>query len=196
MTTFTIDLLDASNNPIGSGPLTNVLSVSAQEKLDEAGQVSFTVPATDDRVATDIDQADRFRVRLSSGAYIYGIIEKDTLDAASEQPTRTIVGANMLQELQQYSMGWWCFYASSNLNTVILPELVAGSLAEFEAAAIRLASHPQELGELRLRLNRSRGQAPLFDTARFTRNIERAYTAMWNLSRQGEKPRPIEIDET
>jgi hypothetical protein len=127
MTTFTIDLLDASNNPIGDGPLQNVLSVSAQEKLDEAGQVSFTVPATDTRAATLIDQADRFRVRLSSGAFIYGIIEKDTLDAAIDQPTRTITGANMLRELSAYTMGWWCFYANSNINTVILPELVAGT---------------------------------------------------------------------
>ena len=81
------------------------------------------------------------------------------------------------------------------LTAAGLPELVAGSLAEFEATAMRLAIHPQQLGELRLRLNRSRGQAPLFDTTRFTRNIERAYTAMWNLFIQGEKPRPIEIDE-
>ena len=127
MTSFTIDLLDASNNPIGDGPLQNVLSVSAQEKLDEAGTVSFTVPATDYRAATLISQADRFRVRLSSGAFIYGIIEKDTLDAAVDQPTRTIVGSDMLRELQHYTMGWWCFYANSNLNTVILPELVAGT---------------------------------------------------------------------
>jgi hypothetical protein len=125
MTSFTIDLLDGSNNPIGDGPLSHVLSVSAQEKLDEAGTVSFTVPATDYRAATLIDQADRFRVRLSSGVYIYGIIEKDTLDAAVDQPTRTIVGSDMLRELGQYSMGWWCFYINSDLNTVILPDLVA-----------------------------------------------------------------------
>jgi protein O-GlcNAc transferase len=85
--------------------------------------------------------------------------------------------------------------SASMLMAAGLAELVTGSLAEFEAAAIKLALHPQQLNELRRRLNRSRTEAPLFDTTRFTRNMERAYTAMWNLFRQGEKPRPIEIDE-
>jgi predicted O-linked N-acetylglucosamine transferase (SPINDLY family) len=85
--------------------------------------------------------------------------------------------------------------SASMLMAVGLPELVTGSLAEFEATAIRLASNPRQLGGLRHRLKLGRRQAPLFDTARFTRNIERAYTAMWNLYQQGEKPRPLVMDE-
>jgi parallel beta-helix repeat protein len=124
MTAFTIDLLNGSNEPIGDGPLTNVLSVSIQEKLDESGAISFVVPATDLRVATLLDQAARFRVRLSSGALVYGIIDKDALDATADQPNRTVQGADMLRELQHYSMGWWCFFDDQDLNTIVLPKLV------------------------------------------------------------------------
>lgn len=122
---YVIDLLDSSNNPIGSGPLHNVLSVSVNERLDEAGTVSFSVPATDTKAAELIATADRFRVRFASGVLRYGIIDKDVIDAATDQPVRTVTGYDMLRELAHYSMGWWCFYADKDINTVVLPELVA-----------------------------------------------------------------------
>ncbi len=125
MTQFVIDLLDSSGNALGSGPLQNVISVSVTEKLDEAGDVSFVVPATDARVATLIDSAARFRVRFSSGAVRYGIIDQDAIDVTADTPTRTVTGADMLRELAHYSMGWWCFYDDKDLNTVVLPQLVA-----------------------------------------------------------------------
>jgi hypothetical protein len=125
MTQFVIDLLDGSNNVLGGGPLNNVLSVSVGEKLDEAGVISFVVPANDSRVANLLDTASRFRVHFSSGKLVYAIIVRDSIDVTADQPTRTITGADMLQELGNYSMGWWCLYDNKDLNTVILPDLVA-----------------------------------------------------------------------
>jgi predicted O-linked N-acetylglucosamine transferase (SPINDLY family) len=72
---------------------------------------------------------------------------------------------------------------------------VAGSPQEYEDTAVRLASDPEGLRALRRRLNRNRGAAPLFDTARFTRNLERAFAAMWDHYRRGESPHSIDIHE-
>jgi predicted O-linked N-acetylglucosamine transferase (SPINDLY family) len=76
--------------------------------------------------------------------------------------------------------------AGSLLHAAGLPELVTGSLAEYEALAVRLAADPQLLASLRGRLARNRGSCPLFDTARFTRHIEAAYTTMWQRAERGE----------
>jgi protein O-GlcNAc transferase len=78
--------------------------------------------------------------------------------------------------------------AGSLLHAAGLPELVTGSLDAYEALAVRLATHPDMLGELRERLARNRTQAALFDTDRFRRNVEKAYRRMWEISRAGERP--------
>jgi predicted O-linked N-acetylglucosamine transferase (SPINDLY family) len=69
--------------------------------------------------------------------------------------------------------------AASLLHAVGLPELVCGSLAEYESLALRLATEPERLRSLRESLARDRLAKPLFDTPEFARNIEKAYQAMW-----------------
>lgn len=69
--------------------------------------------------------------------------------------------------------------AASLLLNVGVPELITGSLAEYEAAAVALARDPARLGELRRRLEANRDSCPLFDAPRMTRNVEAAYTEMW-----------------
>jgi hypothetical protein len=46
---------------------------------------------------------------------------------------------------------------------------------------------------LRAKLARNRGTHPLFDTARFTRHIEAAYTTMWQRYQNGEPPRAFAV---
>jgi len=84
--------------------------------------------------------------------------------------------------------------AGSLLHAVGLPELVTGSLAEYEALALQLTREPQLLASLRDRLARNRGICPLFDTARFTRHIEVAYTTMWQRAERGEPPQSFSVD--
>jgi predicted O-linked N-acetylglucosamine transferase (SPINDLY family) len=43
---------------------------------------------------------------------------------------------------------------------------------------------------------RNRETEPLFDTARFTRNLERAYTMMWERSQRGEPPVSFAVQES
>jgi len=68
--------------------------------------------------------------------------------------------------------------AASLLNAVHLPELVTTTPAQYEALAIELATHPEKLAGIKRKLAENRLVAPLFDTARFARHIEAAYTIM------------------
>jgi len=76
--------------------------------------------------------------------------------------------------------------AGSLLTAVGLPELVTYSLADYEALACKLARDPELLATIRRRLARQRETYPLFDTERFTRYIEAAYTTMWQRHQRGE----------
>ncbi len=78
--------------------------------------------------------------------------------------------------------------AGSLLNSVGLPELITHSLEEYEALALRLAREPALLASIKLKLARNRETFPLFNTQRFARHIEAAYTTMCERSRRGEAP--------
>jgi protein O-GlcNAc transferase len=86
--------------------------------------------------------------------------------------------------------------SSSILFAIGLPELIAYSLEEYEALAVRLAQNPFELQEIRQRIAQNRLVAPLFDTPRFVRNLETAYKEMWKIFFAGKAPRQIEVQES
>ena len=69
-----------------------------------------------------------------------------------------------------------------------MAELAVPSLAAYEERALQLAGNPPELAALKARLVRHRDTTPPFETARFTRNLERAYEAMWDRSQRGLPP--------
>jgi protein O-GlcNAc transferase len=79
--------------------------------------------------------------------------------------------------------------AASLLKAVGLDELIARSLGEYEALALKLAHEPAYLASLRDKLARNRNNFPLFNTARTTRQIEAAYTVMWEQGRRRELPK-------
>jgi len=84
--------------------------------------------------------------------------------------------------------------AASLLQAVGLPDLVATSLNDYEALARRLAGEPALLRSLRSKLERNRSSMPLFDTDRFRRHLEAAYTTMWDIHRRGERPRSFRVE--
>lgn len=65
--------------------------------------------------------------------------------------------------------------AASQLQAVGLPELVTETAEDYEALAVALAGDSARLKSLRDRLADNRATAPLFDTARFARNLEALY---------------------
>jgi predicted O-linked N-acetylglucosamine transferase (SPINDLY family) len=81
----------------------------------------------------------------------------------------------------------------SLLTTIGVPELITHSAEEYEALAVRLAHDKALLSGLRRRIEEGRARSPLFDPARFCRNIERAYEAMVGLSRAGKPPEEIDV---
>ena len=78
--------------------------------------------------------------------------------------------------------------SASLLNAAGLSELIAPSLEEYEALALKLAREPMLLAVAKDKLARHREVCPLFDTRRFTRHIENAYLAMWQHHREGRRP--------
>lgn len=68
--------------------------------------------------------------------------------------------------------------AASLLHAIELPELVTTTQQDYEALAIKLALNPERLKAIRQKLERNRLSTPLFDTKRFTRHLEDAYTQM------------------
>lgn len=85
--------------------------------------------------------------------------------------------------------------AASLLNAVGLPELVTHSLPEYEALALRLATNPHELQRMRAHLKAVRSSTPLFDTERFTRDLESAYVHMHERRLQGLPPEGFAVPE-
>ncbi|TWA92981.1 putative O-linked N-acetylglucosamine transferase (SPINDLY family) [Azospirillum brasilense] len=82
---------------------------------------------------------------------------------------------------------------TSLLRAVGLPELAVRSLADYEVTALRLAGDPDGLTRLKARLTAERERAPLFDTERFARALERAYATMWDIHMAGKPPRPFAV---
>ena len=83
----------------------------------------------------------------------------------------------------------------SLLNSIGLSELITHNLEEYEKLAIRLASAPLELKAIRNKLYQNRFTDPLFDTPRFTKNLEKAYKKMWNIFLEERKPEQIAVLE-
>jgi protein O-GlcNAc transferase len=77
---------------------------------------------------------------------------------------------------------------ASLLHAIGLPELVTASISEYEAMALKIAHDAAFHAALREKLTHNRENFPLFDTKRSTRNIEAAYTAMWDRFQRGKEP--------
>lgn len=77
--------------------------------------------------------------------------------------------------------------AASILTTMGLPELVVADDEAFVAQALELARQPARLAGLRERLRQARAASPLFDTAGFTRRLERLYERIWAQECDGQR---------
>jgi protein O-GlcNAc transferase len=84
--------------------------------------------------------------------------------------------------------------AASMLHAVGLPELVTHNLEDYEAAALKLARDESFLAGIRHKLRDNLRGAPLFDTDRFRRHLEQAYTAMIDIQRSGKSPDSFSVE--
>jgi predicted O-linked N-acetylglucosamine transferase (SPINDLY family) len=69
--------------------------------------------------------------------------------------------------------------AASLLTAIGLPELITKSRAEYEALAVELATSPEKISAIKIKLASNRLTTPLFDTENYTRRLESAYQTMY-----------------
>lgn len=60
-----------------------------------------------------------------------------------------------------------------------LPELIASSFSDYERLAVELVTNTDKLAALKAKLAAQREASPLFDVPRFVKNLEEAYTEMF-----------------
>jgi protein O-GlcNAc transferase len=142
-----------------------------------AERVIFAQPAPMPEYLARLGLADLF---LDTLPYNAGATANDALWAGL--PLLTCAGETYVGRM-----------AGAVLTAARLPELITTSLEAYEALALRLATEPGLLAGLRQKLVRNRSTVPLFDTARFTRNLETAYRRMWEIWRAGQPPAPISV---
>ena len=83
--------------------------------------------------------------------------------------------------------------AASLLNAIDLQELIAYSQEEYERLAIELALNPMKFAEIKSRLAQNHLSAPLFNTPFFTKNLEMAYSKIYESYLAGKEPDHIFI---
>ena len=83
--------------------------------------------------------------------------------------------------------------SASLLQAAGLPELVTHNLEDYEALAKALAADRPRLQGYKRHLEEHRRTCSLFDTDRFRRHIEAAYTVMWEQYQRGESPRSFTV---
>ena len=84
--------------------------------------------------------------------------------------------------------------AGSLLCAVGLSELVTASVGEYENLARQLARDAVRLSAIKAALARNRDTYPLFDTARFTRHLESAYTTIHDRLKRGLPPATFAVE--
>ena len=83
--------------------------------------------------------------------------------------------------------------AASLLHAIALPELITASLPDYEQLAVALVSNPGKLAGIKQKLADNRLTTPLFDTTRFTRHIEAAFSTIYARNSAGGTPDHIVI---
>lgn len=78
--------------------------------------------------------------------------------------------------------------AASLLRAIGLSDLIADSLAAYEALALDIAAQPSRLEAFKDKLARNRSSHPLFDTVGFTRDLESVLAGMWARHLDGLAP--------
>ncbi len=83
--------------------------------------------------------------------------------------------------------------ASSLLTAIGMPELITRTPEAYESLAIELGTNSKKLKKLKKRLKRNRLTTALFDTERYTRHLEQAYTEIYQRYQQGLPSEHIKV---
>jgi len=125
----------------------------------------------------------RFRVAdlfLDTQPYNAGTTASDALRMGL--PVLTFIGHSFASRM-----------GASVISALNLPELITTTKEEYESLAIELATHPEKLKIIKDKLASNLSTAPLYDTKLFTKNLESAYTMMYERHHQGLDPDHIYV---
>jgi protein O-GlcNAc transferase len=83
--------------------------------------------------------------------------------------------------------------SASVLTAAGLPDLITTSLDDYYRLALRLAHDRDAIAQLKTRVQDQCRSSALFDTTRFTRNLEAVFVAIWERHRDGLPPDHVTI---
>jgi predicted O-linked N-acetylglucosamine transferase (SPINDLY family) len=83
--------------------------------------------------------------------------------------------------------------SSSILNAIGLQELITENNSAYEALAIDLATNPEKLNEIKLKLKRNIDASPLFNSVMFTQHLELGFEKVIGRYHQNLEPDHIVI---
>ena len=139
-----------------------MLVISLKRDLNNSSSIVFGKKLIRSQYLARCRAADLF---LDTLPYNAGATASDALWAGL--PVLTCIGESFASR-----------YAASLLRAIGLPELVTETQLEYEALAIELANNSAKLQGIKDKLEKNRLTTPLFDTQRFTKNLESAFFAM------------------
>ncbi len=127
---FWIDILDASHNVLGDGPITSAVSCTATWRVNRVGEFSFQMPATDPRASLIVARrlALIYVIRGDRKDFLGGgPIDKTVMRMSnSGAPMLQVSGGDMLEELTRYSVGALDLNSTGDANITTLLGLVDG----------------------------------------------------------------------
>lgn len=143
----------------------------------EANRIVFAKSLPYDRHVARLQAAD---IGLDTFPYNGHTTTSDKLWAGL--PVVTMKGSNFASRVSE-----------SLLNALGMPQLVAPDAKSYVDFCVRLATDAEERAAIRQTLAANRFTAPLFDTERFTRHLETAFTMMIERARDGLEPDHIDV---
>jgi protein O-GlcNAc transferase len=156
----------------------NLRAAAAERGIDPARLV----------MAQRVDHADHL------GRHALADLFLDTLPYNAHTTACDALGAG-LPVLTRAGQAFAGRVAASLLQAAGLPDLVTDSAEAFEARAIALAADRPALAAIRARLAASLPGCALFDTPRYTRNLEAAFRAMRDRHRVGGAPEAFSVTD-
>ena len=144
----------------------------AKDNLRREAQVAGVDPARlifAPRVGVEAHVARNAAADLFLDTYPYGAHTTANDALLAGLPLLTCVGDTLVSRI-----------AGSQLAAIGLPELITTGFADYEAQALKLATQPALLKDLRARLAANRHTYPLFDMDRYARDFADAMARIWD----------------
>ena len=83
--------------------------------------------------------------------------------------------------------------SASLLNAVGLQELITNNLNDYQNLAIDLAKNKSKLSQIKTKLKNNLNSYPLFNTAQYCKNLEKAYVTVYENYLNGGEPKDFEV---